>query len=42
MALGELWMAKKLYPDRFRDVNVNKLVQEFYKRFYGVTYTGDY
>jgi len=42
MALGELWMAKKLYPDRFRDVDLGKRVQEFYKRFYGVPYTGEY
>ena len=40
MALGELWMAKKLYPDRFKDVDMNKEVQAFYKTFYGVPYKG--
>ena len=38
MALGELWMAKKLYPSQFKDVDMNKYVQEFYKTFYGVPY----
>lgn len=40
MALGELWMAKKLYPDRFKDIDINKVVQEFYTTFYGVPYKG--
>jgi iron complex transport system substrate-binding protein len=40
MALGELWMAKKLYPKRFQDVDISKIVQEFYKTFYGVPYKG--
>ena len=40
MALGELWMAKKLYPERFKDIDMNKKVQEFYKTFYGVPYRG--
>jgi iron complex transport system substrate-binding protein len=42
MALGELWMAKKLYPDQFKDVDLPKIVQEFYKTFYGVPYKGEY
>ena len=40
MALGELWMAKKLYPERFKDVDIDKIVQEFYMTFYGVPYKG--
>lgn len=40
MALGELWMAKKLYPERFREIDIDKVVQEFYKTFYGVPYKG--
>lgn len=40
MALGELWMAKKLYPERFADVDMNEIVQEFYTKFYGVPYKG--
>ena len=40
MALGELWMAKKLYPERFKDIDMNKAVQEFYTTFYGVPYKG--
>ncbi len=40
MALGELWMAKKLYPEHFKDVDINKTVQEFYTTFYGIPYKG--
>lgn len=40
MALGELWMGKKLYPDRFKDIDLPKIVNEFYTRFYGVPYKG--
>ena len=40
MALGELWMAKKLYPEHFKDVDIDKTVQEFYKTFYGIPYQG--
>ena len=28
VALGEVWMAKKLYPQRFRDVNLDKMVND--------------
>lgn len=40
MALGELWMAKKLYPGLFKDINIDRIVQEFYKTFYGIPYKG--
>ena len=38
MALGELWLAKTLYPDRFSDINLDERVEEFYTKFYGVSY----
>ena len=38
IALGELWLAKTLYPDAFREVNLDALVDEFYTTFYGITY----
>ncbi len=34
LALGELWMAKKLYPQRFTDVDVNQRANAYYQRFY--------
>lgn len=38
MALGELWMASTLYPEKFKDVNLDTLVQSYYKEFYGIPY----
>ena len=38
MALGEIWLAKTLYPENFKNVDLDKLVQEFYKNFYGIDY----
>jgi iron complex transport system substrate-binding protein len=40
MALGELWMAKKLYPDRFQDIDMQKRADEYYRNFYGTDYRG--
>jgi iron complex transport system substrate-binding protein len=40
LALGELWMAKKLYPDRFADIDLQKKVDAYYVQFYGQAYTG--
>jgi len=40
MALGELWMAKKLYPDRFKDIDMQAKADAFYTRFYGKPYAG--
>jgi iron complex transport system substrate-binding protein len=34
MALGELWMAKELYPDRFQDIDMLKEADAYYKEFY--------
>lgn len=42
MALGELWMAKKLYPDLFADVDLQEAANDFYTRFYGVPYSGEH
>ncbi|SFT92485.1 ABC transporter substrate-binding protein [Mesorhizobium sp. YR577] len=39
-ALGELWMAKKLYPERFADIDMQKQVDAYYQQFYGQAYTG--
>ncbi|SMQ30430.1 ABC transporter substrate-binding protein [Pantoea agglomerans] len=40
MGIGELWMAKKLYPQKFQDVDMNKLANKWYKRFYRTAYQG--
>jgi len=40
MALGELWLAKKLYPEKFSDIDLQTTVNDFYTRFYGVPYKG--
>ncbi|MCL6743005.1 ABC transporter substrate-binding protein [Kosakonia sp. R1.Fl] len=36
LAIGELWMAKKLYPARYEKVNVDAQAQDYYQRFYRV------
>jgi iron complex transport system substrate-binding protein len=38
LALGELWMAKKLYPDRFADIDMQKEADAYYRRFYRTGY----
>ena len=40
MGSGELWMAKKLYPQKFQDVDMNKLANKWYQRFYRTAYQG--
>ena len=40
LALGELWMAKTLYPDRFADIDMQQTADRFYRTFYGLAYTG--
>ncbi|WP_230479503.1 ABC transporter substrate-binding protein [Izhakiella capsodis] len=40
VGLGELWMAKKLYPQRFADINMQKRVNSWYLRFYRHPYQG--
>lgn len=34
LAIGELWMAKKLYPERYKNVDVDAQAQDYYQRFY--------
>lgn len=34
LAIGELWMAKKLYPERYINVDVDTQAQDYYQRFY--------
>lgn len=38
MALGELWVAKMLYKDELKDVDLDAKVQEFYRKFYRSEY----
>ena len=33
-ALCPLWLAKVLYPELFKDINIEQKTREFYKRFY--------
>lgn len=37
-ALGELWMAKKLHPALFKDINMDDKVETFYHRFYRISF----
>ncbi len=39
LAIGELWMAKKLYPSRYRNVDVDAKALDYYQRFYRVKWT---
>ena len=41
MALGELWMAKKLYPEKFNDVDMQQKADSWYQRFYRTHYVGN-
>lgn len=38
MALGELWMAKVLYPERFADIDMQAEADAYYHQFYGAGY----
>jgi iron complex transport system substrate-binding protein len=38
LALGELWMAKMLYPDRFADIDLQAEAETYYRRFYRTGY----
>lgn len=37
--LGIKWLAQKLHPDKFNDVNIQKEADEFFKSLYGKTFT---
>ena len=41
MAIGELWMAQKLYPEKFADIDVDKAADDYYQRFYRVKWISD-
>ncbi|MBU9845991.1 ABC transporter substrate-binding protein [Rahnella ecdela] len=34
LAIGELWMAKKLYPQKFADIDMQEQANAYYQRFY--------
>lgn len=38
LSVGELWMAKQLYPTRFADVDVDARADAYYRRFYRVPF----
>ncbi len=38
MALGELWMAKQLYPERLQDIDMQKEADAYYQEFYHTDY----
>lgn len=40
MAIGELWMAKKLYPEKFSDIDMQKAANNWYQKFYRTQYQG--
>lgn len=40
MGIGELWMAKKLYPEKFSDIDMQKVADDWYQRFYRTRYQG--
>lgn len=41
LALGELWMAKKLYPARYQSIDVDSKARDYYQRFYRVAWMPD-
>ena len=41
LALGEVWLAKALYPQRFQDVDLDKMVNDYYQKFYRTSYKDD-
>ncbi len=38
VALGEMWMAKVLHPELFKDIDLNAQVNTFYRKFYRTDY----
>lgn len=41
LAIGELWMAKKLYPEQYKNIDVDAQAQAYYKRFYRTDWKPD-
>lgn len=40
LAIGELWMARKLYPDLFKDIDMQQQADRYYLEFYRTHYQG--
>lgn len=40
LAIGELWLAKKLYPELFSDIDMQQQADAYYQRFYRTNYQG--
>lgn len=38
-ALGIVWLAKTLYPEKFADIDIQQEFDSFYKEFYGKSFT---
>lgn len=38
LAIVALWMAMKTYPEYFRDINLDKIAEDFYRSVYGISY----
>jgi iron complex transport system substrate-binding protein len=38
--LGTLYLAKYLYPDRFKDVNPNHVLREYFEKWLGIPFKG--
>jgi len=41
LAIGELWMAKKLYPQQYKNIDVDAQAQDYYHRFYRTNWQPD-
>ena len=41
LALGEVWLAKALILQRFQDVDLDKMVNDYYQKFYRTSYKAD-
>lgn len=41
LAIGELWMAKKLYPEQYKNIDVDAQAQAYYQRFYRTDWKPD-
>ncbi|MDU8924795.1 ABC transporter substrate-binding protein [Pasteurellaceae bacterium LIM206] len=39
LAIGELWLAKKLYPELFADIDMDAKANAYYQQFYGMPYS---
>ncbi len=38
LAAVALWMASKAYPERFRDIDIDKTIDRFFRKVYGIPY----